>query len=91
MPVYGGGAPYSKRFDRKRINLSALMSAVCLTKLAQPYSASHRVIGRVGRFWQTNLSCAAAFSMGFSKLVIRSCNSGNAQLPSVSGTTAMVL
>ena len=58
---------------------------------AQPYSASHKDNGRVGRLRLTILSWAAALAIGLEKLVIRSCNNGNAQLPSVSGIIAMVL
>lgn len=67
------------------------MSAVLITNGAQPYSMSHNVIGLDGKYWHTCLSCHTALSMGFSQLVIRSCLSGNAQLPSVSGIQAIVL
>ncbi len=54
------------------MSLSAMMSAVCFTNEAQPYSASHIDSGRVGKFWLTSLSWPAAFSIGLEKLVMRS-------------------
>ncbi len=86
-----GGAVHKQRLGRKRMILSAGMSAVNLRKGAHPYSLSHKLRGRLGRWWQTCLNWKAAFIIGLWWLVVLSWRQGNAQLPSSSGIQAMVL
>jgi len=78
-------------FGRSRNNRSASIPAVCLTNAALPYSLSYTAIGRTANCLQTCLSWKAARERGVSKLVMRSCLKGKAQLPCASGIQAMVL